>query len=243
MEALENREDLLGIVRLNANAIIRHREQVPAVALAGRNMDARRLAAAIFDGVADQVLEYLGKPAFVNRDHGQSLKRHRRARLFNTAAQRFQRSGEHRGRIDPRWRSFRILRGSGVGKKVLDQSGHAIRRGDDGSEKAGDLAARFLAETAFQELGAECNRAEGLLQVMAGGIREGLQVLVDVLQVFIGTFQLRLRPLRLLQEPRVVHRDPGLRSDAEEDRFVALGEPSRLRMSEEEPTQPRRFAR
>ena len=57
VEALENREDLLGIVRLNANAIIRYREQVPAVALAGRNMDARRLAAAIFDGVADQVLE------------------------------------------------------------------------------------------------------------------------------------------------------------------------------------------
>ena len=62
VQALEDDEDAVGVLGLDADAVVAHREQPVAAARARRATWTRgRLVAAELDGVADQVLEELAQ--------------------------------------------------------------------------------------------------------------------------------------------------------------------------------------
>ena len=57
VEALEDLEDALGVLRLNANAVVLDGKQPLTLAVPGGDMDARRVLAPELDGIGDEVLE------------------------------------------------------------------------------------------------------------------------------------------------------------------------------------------
>ena len=71
MQPFENREDVIGILGVQANPVILHRNHPFGTRFPGRKVDARRLGAAILDRVPDEILQklkqvrmiYQGRPA------------------------------------------------------------------------------------------------------------------------------------------------------------------------------------
>src|SRR5580698_640746 len=71
VQALEESENPLRILRLDSDPIVNHGKYPPAVLLDCSDLDTRSLLAAILDGVANQILEDLGEPACMDSHHGQ----------------------------------------------------------------------------------------------------------------------------------------------------------------------------
>src|SRR6476646_9990293 len=75
MEALENDEDALRVLRRNADAVVPDGTMPVGILARGREGDLWRRLAAILDGVADQVLEELAELHPVARHGGQGANR------------------------------------------------------------------------------------------------------------------------------------------------------------------------
>jgi hypothetical protein len=83
VQPLKHLEDPLGVLRLNADAVIADGEQPALRMLRGGHRHPRRLIAMELDGVADEVLKELHELAFVGHDGRQPAMRHRRALLVD----------------------------------------------------------------------------------------------------------------------------------------------------------------
>src|SRR4051794_29497438 len=57
VQAFEESEYPLGILRFNSDPVVSHRKHAPAVAVVGCDMHTRHLLIAIFDGITDQILK------------------------------------------------------------------------------------------------------------------------------------------------------------------------------------------
>src|SRR5687768_15812663 len=95
------------------------------------------------------------------------------------------------------------------------------------------IAVKLLCHTSFEQLGAKGDSAERLLQIVAGRVREGFQILIGAPELLVGTLQFRLYPFRLLEQPGIVHGNSGLGGDADQDGFVIFGEFRWKRMAED----------
>src|SRR5947209_2114816 len=83
VQALEDQENALGVLRLDADAVVAHPKEPVTVLAAGADVDPGRLAVlAELDGVAEQVLEQLQQLGLLGRDGGERVGRHLRAALF-----------------------------------------------------------------------------------------------------------------------------------------------------------------
>ena len=152
MQALEESENLLRILRFDPNPIISHGEYAPAVPLVCSDVDTRNLLTAILDGVANQVLKQLGKPAFMDSNHRQLRGGDGSPGLLKCSPHAFQDLGEDARRIDVgRW-SFLIFRRSRVREKILYERAHPIGRSQDVPQKRRVLALQPLSEVPFDDL-------------------------------------------------------------------------------------------
>ena len=76
-----------------------------------------------------------------------------------------------------------------------------------------------------------------LLQIVTRGIGEHLQVAIDAPQLLVGTFELPLHPLRLLEQARVIQGDGALCGDAGDQRRMMPGESIGKRMPQKQAAQ------
>src|SRR5579862_5383877 len=117
VQAFEEAKDLFRVLRLDSNSIINHREYAPAITFGGSDLDTGTLLTLVLDGVADQILKYLGKPAFVDHQRGQFRRCYSGPLLANKSLQTGQNVGQDRRGIN-RWRRSRLIfRGSHVRQK------------------------------------------------------------------------------------------------------------------------------
>ena len=87
MQALEDHEDPVAVLRVDADAVVAHDEVPAAVFTRGRDVDDRRRFAAELHGVADEVLEQLLELRRVGHDGGQGSAPDLRAALLDSAHQ------------------------------------------------------------------------------------------------------------------------------------------------------------
>ncbi len=88
METLKHDEDLLEMLRVDSNAVVSNGKDPFAVLISlGRDVDARRFGAAIFDGVFDQILEQLDQLRTIGSHGGQRIVRDRRVAVLDCALQ------------------------------------------------------------------------------------------------------------------------------------------------------------
>ena len=76
VQPLEDLEDPLIILRVNANAVVAHREDPAPLRSLGADMNLRGLLAMELKGVANQVLKKLSDLAGVHRESGQRIVGH-----------------------------------------------------------------------------------------------------------------------------------------------------------------------
>lgn len=87
VQTLENDKNPFSILWGNAHAIIAHRKHPGAIAMLGPDMDDRRLRAAEFQRVAEEVLEYLEQLCRVSHDRRQWPMRHAGLALLDSDRQ------------------------------------------------------------------------------------------------------------------------------------------------------------
>src|SRR5947208_15730283 len=88
VQALEHHEDALEVLRLDADAVVAHREFPFRALVGGAHVHGGRgIGLAELQRVADQVLEQLRELSFVAMDRRQLVLRHRRAGVLDRGAQ------------------------------------------------------------------------------------------------------------------------------------------------------------
>lgn len=200
MEALEDDEDAFKILRLDANAIVRHREP-PATALAARSdMEPGRLLAAELDSIAQEVLEHVRQLGGVGLHHRELVVGDDGCRLLDGGFEVGQRLGQNRPAI-ARLKRLAARTDPRVGQQILDERLHppdAINRVGDQLVGPGiELALVALLEY----LHAPAHGPQRLLQVVGGNVGELLQVQVGACQLLRGPQQFCLGAFSLGNVP------------------------------------------
>ena len=84
VEALEDCEDVAGVLGIDAEAIVGNGKNPVPAGFAGREVDARGIIAVIFDRVRDEILQQLAEVGLINHDLGQMIEGHLRAATVNS---------------------------------------------------------------------------------------------------------------------------------------------------------------
>src|SRR6185437_12306579 len=174
VQALEDDKDALGILSVEADAVVRNGEQILRTVPLRADTHQRRRVATELDRVADQVLKDLAQLGWVAQQHRQRPDLNLRPRLIDRNAQigahlpqygfavhRLQSAGV---RFDPR-----------VLQQIVDQflhTGRAVYRVTD--ELIG-VAVEPAGVAPLQELRVAGDHPQRLLQVVAGDVGELLQ--------------------------------------------------------------------
>src|SRR5580704_9022294 len=178
MKTLEQSKDVLLIFRVYADPIVAHSELPITVLPLDANMqDGLPIRAAIFYGVADEVLEYLLQVHPMHRKRGQRISadfcpafRNGAAQVSEGAVQSFFRIGGFAGSIE-----FRHLR---VGQQVAYQHLHARRAAVHEGDELSRLLVDLIAMALYQEFTVNLDAAQGLLEIVGCGECELLKILI-----------------------------------------------------------------
>src|SRR5580658_6945295 len=120
MEPLENTEDYLLVMGIDADAVVPHREAPRGALAGGRDVDFGRIFRSIFECVADEILKYLLQVGFAHADLGQWVASDRRVVLPDS----FRQAGKsvlqnrrciHCGQVTLNHAS------SGIGEQIVDE--------------------------------------------------------------------------------------------------------------------------
>src|SRR4030095_3690564 len=83
VQTLEDSENALEILRVDADAIVTHRKLPLSSAMFHIDVDLRRTFAAVFDGIADEILEYLQQLRGISRNGWQRPMGHHSPTLLD----------------------------------------------------------------------------------------------------------------------------------------------------------------
>src|SRR3954447_1194958 len=182
MQALEQHEDALEVLRLDADAVVGDADAPLGIFLLRRDVDARRRLAAELERIADQVLEELHELHLVDIDARQRIPADRGPGLLDRRAQigdgALERRLEGHGLellalgADPR-----------VGEQVLDQLLHARRAVDHVVHEFAPVAVELVAVAPREQLRVRGHHAQRLLQVVRGDVCKLLELGVGALQL------------------------------------------------------------
>ncbi len=175
VQALEDHENLLGVLRVDSDAVISHRKTPFRTSPLGRDMDSRRLSPAELNSIPDQVLKQQAKLRLITHYAGQRIVRDDCLRFSGCrlqVRQGFFECGLDFGRIE-----FLAPRSdAGVTQKIVHQGLHAARAIHRKSDKLVGIGIEPAMIALRQKLRKARHGPQGLLQIVGSGIGELLEV-------------------------------------------------------------------
>ena len=189
VEAAEGLEDAAEILFVDAEAVVADGEDPVLAFAAGADADFGALFAAVFNGVADEVLKELHEVAGFGHDDGQIGVGDAGAAFADGLAQVGE-GFEEGGFAGDGFERAVFAAGHGVSEQVRDEMAHAAGAVDGEAEEFALFAGEFAAPLEVEEFEGGGDGAERLLEVVGGGGSEGLEVFVGAFEVFGGLFEL-----------------------------------------------------
>src|SRR5262245_26585477 len=95
MQALEYVKDPFGLMRINADAVVPHREAPLATRTPSTDVNVRRRGRAKLEGVAEQILQQLPELLLIRHHRGQGVVADGGSALSDGDVQELQRRAEH----------------------------------------------------------------------------------------------------------------------------------------------------
>ena len=99
MQSLEDDEDPVEVLRIDADPVIANRKHNVAVLSLRGDVDVRRRRASVFYSITEQILKDLGERRRVGRDGRQGIARHARSTVFDRKLQVLKAFGEQSGAV------------------------------------------------------------------------------------------------------------------------------------------------
>src|SRR3954451_23811833 len=178
MQAFEDSEDAAGVARIEADAVVAHRDLGGVSAHAPVDADDRRhVLPAELDPVGDEVLKQLTHPQWICGECRELADLHRGTCLMDDCF-------EIRDHVLCDLRQFDGLYSAGLGgdsrerEQIVDQVLHTLRRGHHPVDVVSSRRGYVIPLLAFEALGERAHLAQRLLQVVGGDRREPLELLV-----------------------------------------------------------------
>src|SRR2546421_2586470 len=177
MQALEDDEDPLEVLRVDADPVVANAEQPLPLVPHACDSDVWRCGPAELECVRDEVQEQMLELAGVGGDRRQSVTGDGRARLIDRELEVRERAVEHRVHI-----SRREPRAAGANprerQQILDQALHPERAVERVADELVRVGVELPLVTLAEQLHEAADHAQRLLQVVRRDIREALQLLV-----------------------------------------------------------------
>ena len=104
VQAFENAEDLMNILRLDSDSVVSHREKPIRMKVFGCDLDPGRVLAAILDGVSHQILKQLHQPDLVRFNRRQPTPGNHCSGLLDGGLEVEDHGVQHKRAIDRRGR-------------------------------------------------------------------------------------------------------------------------------------------
>src|SRR5579883_474845 len=190
VQAFEHFKDLLVVFRIDADSVVRNREMPLVLDLLGGNVNAGRLLAPVLNGISYQVLEKRSEVTAMRIERGEFVRGNGGARFLDGCHQVRFRVLENGLKIYHFGWLARINTNLSIGQEILKQFAHACGSIHD----IGDIHAGPLVELAritfHKELRVHRDHPKRLLQIVTGGKREALQVIVGSGQRSVGQVKL-----------------------------------------------------
>ena len=189
VQALEDDEDPIGVLGVDADAVVRAAEAPEVVLAAGREAYRGRLGAAKLDGVGDQVLKERYEQRAITAYAWELVGEHGRGCFIEGCRERLPDLDQDVSQVD------QLALGSaapdaGEGEQVVDQDLHSLRAVDCELDVLVGALVELAVITALERLAEARNLAQWLLEVVRGDIGE-------LLELRVRSFQLERLPLQL----------------------------------------------